>query len=391
MQKLFCARKRNFLAVSLCGTAAALTAWIGLRAAEKPRQPPVAVVRSTVDHADRSKFVGARTCIDCHRSEYVSWLKTAHHDNPTSRFEGTENSIDTRYKTLVGNLDLCCTCHSVRPEERFGRRLVETGTSCESCHGAAGGNHGWLNRHAVYGPKVAPLEEETPYNFAARIRYCENAGMIRPARQYAVAKTCFSCHIIGDAVLVDAGHKVRFDDFSLIPYLAGEVRHNFHLDQRRNSDTPTLDTLRRGLPLNQRRRLYLIIEQLARMEVALNYVVGLQHDDAVEQRLADELIGILDDAAAELEEFTEVLLQEADLNGDVLTEERLEPLLAALRESELFNSLDTPTRSAASQAAQIIAHLANQFLAEHDGSRLGALDADFLNDLGDPVGDALEP
>ena len=101
-----------------------------------------------------------------------------------------------------------------------------------------------------------------------------------------------------ERLLFEAGHKVNFDNFSLIPYLLGEVRHNFHLNQRENAKAPTLDTQRRNTVPVDRVRVYFIVEQLARMEVALNYLaankrtqnqVALdapQGDDAVSQTLS---------------------------------------------------------------------------------------------------------
>lgn len=387
-------REWIFLAVSAGGLMAVLCAWPGLEAGDDSLTAAPAVpaaVSSGSLWPDRSRFMGARTCLDCHRSEYVSWLQTAHYNNRANRFEGTENSIDTQYRELTGNVDLCYNCHSLPKEKRFGRLQVESGTSCESCHGAAGGDSGWLNRHAVYGPNVTSLEQETTEHYEQRVAWCEQAGMVRPGRQYDVAKNCLSCHIAGDALLFEAGHKVSFDNFSLIPYLLGEVRHNFHLNQRENAKSPTLDTTRRGLSPLLRTRLYFIVEQLARMEVSLRYLANLPSDDDLEERLADELIGIFDDAAAELEEFVEVLQEEEDDDGQTLSDDEAAPLLSAIDEFAEFDDLDTPTRADAAAAAERIEALAHEFLARHNGQRLGVLDTEFLEDLDEPVGRPLEP
>lgn len=385
-------RKWIFLAAFSCCPIAVLSAWMALHADDAPTIPAVpAASSSSTPRPDRTRFVGARTCIDCHRSEYVSWLNTGHYNNKTNRFEGTETSIDTKYRALTGNLDLCFTCHSAAAEDRFGRHLVETGTSCESCHGAAGGDDGWLNRHAVYGPNVTRMEQETPQHYASRVAHCEQAGMIRPGQQYKVARNCLSCHIAGHAALYEAGHKVSFDKFSLIPYMLGEVRHNFHQDQRQNAKAPTLDTHRRDVKAVDRVRIYFIVEQLAKMEVALNYLAALPTEDDMEERLADELLGIFEDAAGELEEFAEVLLEEENDQGETLTEEEVAPLMTAVDEFADFDDLESPTRRDAAEAAKRIADLATAFLTQHNGNRLEILDVEFLEDLGDPVGEALQP
>jgi hypothetical protein len=390
---IFCERKWTFLATATYCLIAGLNAWMVLQADDDSTQATAKKVttRAATSQLDRSRFMGARTCIDCHRSEYVSWLKTAHYSNRVNRFEDTESSIDTKYRELTGNVDLCYNCHTLPAKDRFGRVFVESGTSCESCHGAAGSENGWLNRHAVYGPNVTRLDQETPEHFADRIAFCEDAGMVRPGRQYSIAKNCLGCHIAGDAMLFEAGHKVSFDNFSLIPYMLGEVRHNFHMNQRHNAKSPTLDTKRRGLSAVHRVRLYFIVEQLARMEVALNYLAKLPNEEAMETRLADELIGIFDDAAGELEEFAEVLMEEPDPAGESLSEPEAKPLLAAVEEFERFQDLESPTRADASASAERISAVATEFLMSHNGRRLGALDVEFLEDLGDAAGKALEP
>ncbi len=340
---------------------------------------------------DRSNFMGARACMDCHRSEYVSWLNTQHYRN--TKKDRFDSPVAKAHKEQAGNFDQCYTCHSISPDQGFGRRLIETGTSCESCHGASGSPDGWLNRHAVYGPNVTRLKHESPQHYADRIAICDSSGMVRPGRPYEVAKNCFSCHIIGDPALVgeDVKHPVSFDSFSLIPYMLGEVRHNFHLNQRRNADTPTLETMRHSQSLQQRKRVYFIVEQLAKMEVALNYLVKLPDDDALEEDFADELLGIFEDSAGELEDFVEVLAEPEDEDIEALSEETLAPLQAVIDEFEAFDDLDEPTRAAAASSAKKIAASAAQFLAQHDGSQLSALDEEFLlnEDLGEPVGDVL--
>ncbi len=397
-------RSRSLVAMGVCLAAFALTTQIQLKATDEfPKLPvpaPVPAVPAdlnapyqTVAPKDPSHYVGARACLDCHRSEYVSWLGTEHYFNSVNRFEGTENSIDTKYKEKVGNLDLCYTCHMAPADDRFGRVQVETGTSCESCHGAAGGEDGWLNRHAAYGPNITRREHETPQHQAERLAHCDSAGMIRAGRPYEVAKNCFSCHIIGDATLVseDVKHPVSFTKFSLIPYMQGEVRHNFHMNQRVNAETPTVDTLRRGQSLQQRNRIYLILEQFAKAEVALNHVAALPSDEAMKEGLAESMGKIFKDAAKELKLFAEVLEEPDDEDIPGLPEDELAPLLAVVESFATFDDLDEPTRADAAKAARSVAEAAAAFLALHDGSKLTVLDEEFLEDLSDPVGKVLAP
>lgn len=390
-----------YVAMILCTTVCVLPFRAALQADDETRPVDNAVVlplpdaRPTASAAkDRSHFMGARACIDCHRSEYVSWLGTQHFLNSKkNRFEGAESSIDTKYKKLTGNLDLCYTCHMAPVQKRYGRTLVETGVSCESCHGASGGDNGWLNRHAAYGPNVTRLEHETPQHLAERQAACDAAGMITAGKPYAVAKNCFGCHIIAEATLVneDVKHPVSFDKFSLIPYMQGENRHNFHLNQRANADTPTLDTLRRGLDLLQRKRVYFVLEQFAKSEVALNHIAELPSDEALEDDLADSLTDLFDDAVGELEDFFDELEEPEDESIEGLSEEDLAPLMAVIEAFEEFDDIDELTRADAANAARIIAAAAASFQQLHDGSKLKALDEAFIEDLDEPVGTAIQP
>ena len=391
-------RKGVFAAVLLV-TTATVASWAVLQAedpqgvsdADAENEEEESSVPATVG-PDRSNFVGARACIDCHRSEYVAWLNTSHYSNKADRFEGTENSIDTKYRELTGSVDRCYSCHSLPLEERFGRHFVESGTSCESCHGASGGEHGWLNRHAVYGPNVTRIEQESAEHRAERIAFCESAGMVRSEKHYAVAKTCFKCHIVGDELLVEAGHKSSFDSFSLVPRLQGEVRHNFHLDQRTNAKAPTLDTYHRDVSADERYRVLFIVEQLARMNVAWSNIAALPDDEeSLEREVAAAMLDILDDAAGQLEEFAEVLMEEPNEEGQTLTEDQLQPLFDAVEEFTDFDELDVQTREAAAAAALNIDGFAAEFLRQQTGQQLGVLDTEFLEDVGEPVGKALEP
>jgi hypothetical protein len=217
--------------------------------------------------------------------------------------------------------------------------------------------------------------------------------MIRPGHQYEVAKNCFGCHLIGDPQLVndDVGHPVVHEKFSLVPYLNSDVRHNFHLDQRKNAETPTLDTLRRGLSATERKRVYLVLGQLARMEVALNYLAKLPSDEALEERYAGKLIEVFEDGADEIDYYVELLLEPDDKDVEPLKDEDVEVLQQAFELFEEFDDLDEPTRAAAADSAGSIGKLAEKFLTQFgDGSRLAALDV-VLEELDDPPSQPLQP
>ena len=51
-----------------------------------------------------------------------------------------------------------------------------SGVACESCHGPAGGENGWLNVHSSYGAEGLTREEETPEHKKMRHEAAEKAG-----------------------------------------------------------------------------------------------------------------------------------------------------------------------------------------------------------------------
>ncbi|MDC0262311.1 hypothetical protein OAK47_03720, partial [Planctomycetaceae bacterium] len=252
---------------------------------------------------------------------------------------------------------------------------------------------GWLNRHAVYGPNVTTLAQETPKHYRERIDYCDQAGMIRPSHQYEVAKNCFRCHMIGDATLVsdEVGHPVIHEKFSLIPYLNSDIQHNFHLNQRANADAPTLDTLRRGLSSLERQRVYLVLGQLAKIEVALRYLVDFPSDESLEERYAGKLIDAFEEGADEIDYYVELLLDPEDDEIKALEEDAVESLLKVIELFEDFDDLEEQTRAAARETASEIAKIADGFLKEFgDGKRLAALDV-VLEELDDAPSKPLQP
>ena len=173
--------------------------------------------------------------------------------------------------------------------------------------------------------------------------------------------------------------------------MQGENRHNFHQNKRVNADTPTLDTLRRALTLPQRKRVYLILEQFAKSEVALNHLAAMPSEEALEDDLADSLADLFDDAVGELEDFYDELEEPENETIAGLSEEDLAPLLAVIDAFEEFDDLDEVTRADADAAAKKVAAAAARFQQLHDGSKLKALDEAFIIDLDEPVGIAIQP
>jgi len=173
----------------------------------------------------------------------------------------------------VTNADLlkdsiCADCHATKAV-RNGQVKVISGVSCEKCHGAAGGEQGWLNRHQSYHASMPiPRADETPEHRAARIKACDEAGMIRSSNLYSLSKACFNCHIVGNEKLIAAGHKSA-SAFDFVSWSSGEVRHNFLVNKSNNADAPSLWMERTGGNAENRRRMKFVVGTLVQLETAL--------------------------------------------------------------------------------------------------------------------------
>lgn len=174
---------------------------------------------------DPAKVVGAEACRKCHASEVEKWRLTPHHltiDELHRKPEAKQIAERLGLRSVKRN-DTCVRCHYTRKEER-GRVRVDSGVSCESCHGPA---MDWLETHADYGPGVTRATE-TPQQRARRREASVALGMNNPGNLYLIARQCLDCHTTPDERLVEVGgHPAGSGDFNLVSWSQGMVRHNF--------------------------------------------------------------------------------------------------------------------------------------------------------------------
>jgi|GEM_PF-675342 len=328
---------------------------------------PKAAAADPADHKfDPARVLGAKACIRCHRSEYVEWLKTVH--------AGSDRQLKTeaaaKYAKAMGiakgdvlKNSMCAACHATPQKSEAGTVAAAGGVSCESCHGPAGGDPGWLNRHAVYGPEGTRREAESAEHRRARLAYCRKHGKIGPEDLYSLAKRCLQCHLIGNEKLVKAGHKLSNVSFELASWANGEVRHNFHLDQTKNADASTLWMNPIGgskRSAAERRRQMYVIGILAGLEMGLRIRADAKDPGFVGQ--AAGLIGPVQGKLAAINAVAQT--PETKQVADMLT-----PLLGRLfaaqeGDDKFFN-----------EQADKVARAAKDFLAKRDTSKMKALDA----------------
>lgn len=175
---------------------------------------------------DLLNIVGPDECGECHKAEVHVWRETRH---------STTFKVLTRKKRareIAGNMGIrrvkkaeaCVICHFTSGYTKNKVKAI-AGISCESCHGPA---KDWLKVHGDYGGKNVTREQETPKHKAKRLATIRNSGMIRPGDLYRLAANCYQCHVVSSEKLVNVGrHGLGNDDFELLSWSMGEVRHKF--------------------------------------------------------------------------------------------------------------------------------------------------------------------
>ncbi|QDT70228.1 Perchlorate reductase subunit gamma precursor [Planctomycetes bacterium MalM25] len=204
------------LAKSLTRTTALALAWC---AACAGAQPPGG------DDLDPAKVLGSDACKKCHAPEIAQWERTPHamtidtlHRKPEAKAIADRLGLRS-----VKRNDTCVRCHYT-PKLVRGRPRIDSGVSCESCHGAS---QDWVELHAEYGPGVT-RETEAPDARQRRRLASIAAGMNNPSNLYLIARQCLDCHTTPDEKLVDVGgHSAGSRDFELVSWSQGMVRHNF--------------------------------------------------------------------------------------------------------------------------------------------------------------------
>ncbi len=213
---------------------------------------------------DAASVKGAESCRKCHEAEHAAWSQSTHSRN----HERLSSSAGKKYAQAYGGTDACKTCHST-PHTDTAQFAGPVGVSCESCHMPAGGDSGWFDLHSNYGADGLKREEETAAHLEQRMAGCDASGMIRAGNTDALARNCYTCHIVADEKLLAAGHKTGHSDFDLIPWMQGEVRHNFQIDQKQNAESPSLLNARDGVSSEQRKRVLLVVGKIVELEICL--------------------------------------------------------------------------------------------------------------------------
>jgi hypothetical protein len=175
---------------------------------------------------DASKVVGADQCAKCHQPEVQQWMRTPHfatfetlHRQPRAKEIADKLGLQS-----IKRNDVCTQCHYTL-QQQDGRERVVAGVSCESCHGGA---LNWLTLHADYGGTGITRATESAEHRAKRVKDSIAQGMNNPHNIYLIARQCYDCHTVPNEKLVNVGgHLAGSQDFELVAWSQGMVRHNF--------------------------------------------------------------------------------------------------------------------------------------------------------------------
>jgi hypothetical protein len=175
---------------------------------------------------DASRIVGPDQCAKCHQQEVQQWMQTPHfatfdslHRQPRAKEIAAKLGVQS-----IKRSEICTQCHYTMQHQE-GRDRVVAGVSCESCHGGA---LGWLASHADFGGAGITRVTESAEHREKRVTDAISQGMNNPHNIYLIARQCYDCHTVPNEKLVNVGgHKAGSQDFELVAWSQGIVRHNF--------------------------------------------------------------------------------------------------------------------------------------------------------------------
>jgi hypothetical protein len=218
---------------------------------------------------------------------------------------------------------------------------------------------------------VTRIGRETAKHRKSRIKYCENAGMVRAANVYSIAKNCFQCHSVTNEKLVNAGHKIG-KHLELIGWSTGEVRHNFHEDRAVNGKGPTLWSRMNGGKTMQRRRVKFIVGILVDLEISLKALASATDGDGdFVEGYQERVTEIHEDFLSEIIDA----LQDDAPEGLADLAETIEDLEV---EDTDYGEGEEDARKAAADAAEKVATVAKKIASGKD-LKLAAVD-EFMED-----------
>jgi hypothetical protein len=335
-QPLLCAfAPLREICLCMIGVIVVCVEMLSASAAEPANGPPV---------RDPAKIIGSDQCAKCHQPEVQQWMHTPHYTTYESlhRLPRAKEIADKLGLQSIKRNDVCTQCHYTKQVED-GRERAVAGVSCESCHGGA---RDWVASHNDYGGPGAKTSESAEHR-AKRVADSVAKGMNNPHNIYLIARQCYDCHTVPNEKLVNVGgHLAGSQDFELVSWSQGMVRHNF---------------LRGGGTTNA---------TLSQDELRVMYVVGVMTDLEYSLRATatatdKSTFGVT--SAKRAARMKKKLLEIQKLAND--------PLLNSALEAVDTVELRLGNGAAIVAAADAVSKAANEFAEKADVKQLAAVDS----------------
>lgn len=297
------------------------------------------------ERCDPSKTMSADQCAKCHGNEVQVWKNTPHF----TTFQ--ELSRRPRAKEIITRMgltksvkrnDVCMGCHFTVQQK--GERLKAiAGVSCESCHGSS---KDWINVHNDYGGPTATKDSETSAHREQRLKLAEDLGMRNTQNLYLIASSCLNCHTVPNEELVNVGgHFAGTEDFELVAYSQGQIRHNFLRTNNTTNASSTPEKLR------------------------VMYVVGLIADLEYSTRATSLATSKSDYGLKVANRAAQKAVKLYELQ-QVISDPDLQTLLEAFADV----SLRIGNQEQLDEVANVIKKHGQRFAQRHDGTQLAAVD-----------------
>jgi hypothetical protein len=293
---------------------------------------------------DAAKVVGADQCAKCHQAEVQQWMKTPHYAtfDALHRTPRAKEIAERLGERSIKRSAVCTQCHYTE-QNQGGRMRVVAGVSCESCHGGAGD---WISIHADYGGENVSKAQETAEHRSKRVEESIARGMNNPHNIYLIARQCYDCHTVPNERLVNVGgHLAGSQEFELVAWSQGMVRHNF----LRTGGTTN------GWP--------------SQAELRVMYIVGVMTDLEYSLRATA--------AASEKATFGVTSAQRAARMKKRLHEIQIlvnDPLIQPALDAVAAVEMRLGNAAAIAAAADEVGRAANEFAVQADGEKLETVD-----------------